>query len=511
MNLLGGWCSFSLASSQGRHRIDCFCLVVSVVICALLTTPSYGAGMVSFQADSNYDFDHQYEIHIMRSDGKRHRRIQPRYPMLSFSVHPNGGSVAYARADKAEIRVIGIDGKRDRLLTRLSRVSEEIAWSPDGRYIAYEEKTSTREWLFALSISYFDVRTKKHIRHVPIAERAIGILTSGITDIHWSPNRRTLSILIKELLFDGVSASVFYKTYTVDVPTARTRKIAELPSFGFMDNNRVLAKHRDLGLGYINIKRPSRIFQLIKLSDAFDEAVAINNGKSVLVRYRYFFGGQFDINETNLTRITGESQAERVKFDLIEINLANRVGKFVTPRNTAFLADSIRFSDMQWQRRFTKRAFRTDTCWGWVVTIKGTNGRDRITGTPGADVIHSLSGNDLVRGGAGNDVICSGLGSDRLYGQDGNDVIFGDMPINTDTTAEDLPNGNDRLYGNAGFDTLYGMNGNDLLVGGDDNDYLSGGAGNDTLDGQNGDGDVGDGNDGEDTCRQLATANNCER
>ena len=85
---------------------------------------------------------------------------------------------------------------------------------------------------------------------------------------------------------------------------------------------------------------------------------------------------------------------------------------------------------------------------GYLCTIVGTNGRDRLGGTPNRDVICSLKGNDIVRGGGGNDVI-----------------LLGD--------------GNDTGYGGAGKDRVLGHEGRDLLVGGPQRDRLNGGPGRD--------------------------------
>ncbi len=502
----------SLTLRDRIHRQQlCFLLLV-LTIAACFNAPAHGAGMILFDADSDYDYDSQLEIHLSRDDGRAHRRIQPRYPMHSASLHPDGNSIVYSRTDKPELRTIGIDGKKDRLLATLASTTEKVAWSPDGRYVAYEELTSTSSIALALGLSYYDLRTKKHIRGVPITQKFLGgVLNNGITNISWSPDRSTLAVTVTDLIFAGGGFSESNATYVVNAGRGTAKKLVDAVHFGFMDNRRILAKRQDLSLGYIHVNLPDQFFQLASIGNGFDAAVAIDGGKSAIVRYRYFFDGEFDINDTNLTSITGKSQAKRVKFDLLEIDLTTLAGKFVTPRNAAFLPNQVRFSALKWHRRAPKRAFRTDTCWGWVVTLKGTNRRDRINGTPGADVITGLGGNDIIRAGAGNDVVCGGAGHDELRGQTGNDVLFGDMPVNVVHQSDTLPRGNDRLFGESGIDTLFGQNGKDRLLGGDDGDFMSGGPGNDIINGQRGEGDYGDGNQDNDVCRNLKTTVNCER
>jgi hypothetical protein len=89
-------------------------------------------------------------------------------------------------------------------------------------------------------------------------------------------------------------------------------------------------------------------------------------------------------------------------------------------------------------------------CDGVRVTIRGTDGADRINGTGHRDVIDGLGGNDVIDGLGGNDLICGGGGNDRLFGGDGNDKLLGQ-------------GGNDALRGEKGTDTLLGATGNDLL------------------------------------------------
>ena len=92
----------------------------------------------------------------------------------------------------------------------------------------------------------------------------------------------------------------------------------------------------------------------------------------------------------------------------------------------------------------------TFLCAGEVVTIVGTNHRDRIKGTQGPDVIAAFGGNDRIVGFGGDDIICGGdgndfikggNGNDRLKGEDGNDLIRGGP-------------GDDRIFGGPGLDHI---------------------------------------------------------
>jgi len=168
-----------------------------------------------------------------------------------------------------------------------------------------------------------------------------------------------------------------------------------------------------------------------------------------------------------------------------------------------------RMPNFEWRSLRSPAVFRGVTCWGWVVTKRGTAGPDRIIGTPGADVIAAGAGNDVVSTGAGNDILCGGAGNDVLVGGPGDDVLWGDTDI-LDRNIDDIVRaGKDILKGTGGADALYGNGGGDNLNAGSGNDYLNGGADDDTLNGSTGL-DIVDGGDGNDTCSNFVSESNCE-
>ncbi len=64
-------------------------------------------------------------------------------------------------------------------------------------------------------------------------------------------------------------------------------------------------------------------------------------------------------------------------------------------------------------------------CGGQPVTLRGTDGNDRLTGTPGRDVMDGAGGDDVIRGLGGNDLLCGGSGADLLFGGEGGDSLIG--------------------------------------------------------------------------------------
>jgi CSLREA domain-containing protein len=96
-------------------------------------------------------------------------------------------------------------------------------------------------------------------------------------------------------------------------------------------------------------------------------------------------------------------------------------------------------------------------CAGMAVTIRGSDGPDKLIGTSAADVIAGAGGDDVIKGGDGDDVICGGGGDDLIRGDNGRDNISGDE-------------GNDRLEGDKDDDLLNGGSGWDRCFGGEGRD-----------------------------------------
>jgi Ca2+-binding RTX toxin-like protein len=140
------------------------------------------------------------------------------------------------------------------------------------------------------------------------------------------------------------------------------------------------------------------------------------------------------------------------------------------------------------------------------VTLRGGDGRDRLSGTDvdrmygdaGNDVLNArgvtdggpgndvISGAGLIRGGDGADLITGndrqqtiegGRGDDRILANGGHDFVWG----NSGNDRIEGGTHSDKLYGGPGADTIFGNSGNDLVVGGAGRDTLSGGPGSDTV------------------------------
>jgi len=97
----------------------------------------------------------------------------------------------------------------------------------------------------------------------------------------------------------------------------------------------------------------------------------------------------------------------------------------------------------------------------WQVIIFGGAGNDRIDGAAGNDEINGGAGNDRIDGGTGNNVIDGGNGNDRITagtgetditGGAGDDVI---MARNGQADLIDCGDGNDTVVVDAAEDGVF--------------------------------------------------------
>jgi hypothetical protein len=75
---------------------------------------------------------------------------------------------------------------------------------------------------------------------------------------------------------------------------------------------------------------------------------------------------------------------------------------------------------------------------------------------------------DTLNGSIGNDDMDARQAGDELFGNDGHDWMQGDTYAPTDTSTD----GDDRVFGGAGFDGMVGYGGDDLLLGGASGDFI---------------------------------------
>ena len=91
--------------------------------------------LIAFRSDRD---DDEGDIYVMRSDGRRQRRLtRNQDDAESVAWSPDGRFLAYAFYAGSIYRVPASGGPR-RLLARLSAAEPGLAWSPDGRHIAFE-------------------------------------------------------------------------------------------------------------------------------------------------------------------------------------------------------------------------------------------------------------------------------------------------------------------------------------------------------------------------------------
>jgi Ca2+-binding RTX toxin-like protein len=77
-------------------------------------------------------------------------------------------------------------------------------------------------------------------------------------------------------------------------------------------------------------------------------------------------------------------------------------------------------------------------------TIRGTEGRDRLTGTSKNETLIGGGSDDVLKGGSGNDKLFGGVGNDQLLGGKGKDIFVLEKGKGFDT-IKDFENGLDHL------------------------------------------------------------------
>lgn len=132
-------------------------------------------------------------------------------------------------------------------------------------------------------------------------------------------------------------------------------------------------------------------------------------------------------------------------------------------------------------------------------TLFGGGGDDLLFGEAGNDRLSGGAGNDTLYGGAGNDTLVGGTGADALIGGDGFDTVSyasAGTAIHVNLAANfgsigdaegDTFSGIDKIVGSSHGDTLVADDSGVVIDGGDGNDDIWGGAGFDVLNGGSGD------------------------
>ena len=482
-----------------------------VLLAAVVCLPSanvIAADVVLFVGDTRYDIDKRAEIQLFDGNGKAHRRIVTKYPVSNAALNPSGTTVAYLRADQPELRSIGVDGRGDRAIARTQKRDRiGMAWSPNGRYIAYGHKTS---FVLFSAVSAFDVRQKRVVAYYELPRNhTFGATTHAVIDVDWSPNGRYMTVLELVIIFTGISVRYEYHTTVIDTGVGRVYYFGNHKNYGFLSNKEYLVKTSTGDIGVVNIFN-GKTRSLIDLGPVANISAMTRGprGRRILVAMTDA-KKSFDQGLTGLTRLRGVTRQEVLAFDFVQVDLRERSAKFVTPKQTSFLENLTEDRKFDWQARTPSRTFKTRSCWGWVITKLGTPRADRIIGTPFSDVIFGGAGNDFIDGRGGDDILCGGPGHDRLYGKAGDDVILGDIGLNRFDGNVSGFAGRDQLFGGDGADYLVGEAGDDVLRGGKGDDVVDGGSGNDRLSGQQGT-DIARGGAGIDRCVEFEQTRDCE-
>jgi len=503
-----------------------FCLVTLLFLLASLPARAATEAII-FVTDSQWDQDDDPDIHIMRPDGSDHRILRTQYPPTSASINSTGDWIVYTSERRKELRLVHASGRVDRVLRQLTHLPDGrgpglVTWSPDGRYILYTRYYPGN----VLGFEVLDARTLRFVHRSTFApELARNGERGSIQRLMWSPDARHFAVTARiENVDVGLSSNKDYQyTLVISRTTGRlVNSIRELDggSLGFIDfaygftSNRALLMTDDLGDEIVEwdfVTEQSRLIVQLSASFApFNMAVSPDR-RSIAIDASQIGG----VTTSRWASLGGTPRGFDFQRNFAVADMNSLIASFITPLDDySEIIDPVnrdreKMPNFEWRSFNSAAIFRGVTCWGYVVTVRGTAGPDRIIGTTGSDVIAAGAGNDVISTGAGDDVICAGAGNDVLIGGSGDDLLWGDADIRDNNVEDIVRAGNDILKGTGGDDALYGNGGIDNLNAGAGNDFLSGDAGDDTLNGAAGL-DILDGGDGNDTCSNFVSESNCE-
>ena len=152
-------------AGRSRRRWPLVVLAAVILVAGLLVTPAFGIGgrlldliqgtprppevagtpawspdgrMIAFNSLSHDDLGGGYDVHAMNADGSGQRRLARN--ASAYARSPVGRAIAFSsrRDGNRGIYVINADDGGQRRLTRTLAGETALAWSPDGRKLAFD-------------------------------------------------------------------------------------------------------------------------------------------------------------------------------------------------------------------------------------------------------------------------------------------------------------------------------------------------------------------------------------
>ena len=381
-------------------------------------------GQIGFVSGRGAGGDASADIYLL--DGINGTVSSPLFPVLTGqhrhpSFSPNGEKVAFALWTSTTDRDIWI-GNVGQTGSGTFRDTDDItddrpAWSPDGKYVAYESEVTAASTTFDILIS--EVATGNTVNLTPSTP------ASNETKPVWSPNGK----------------DIYYSTNKFgdyDIYREASNNTQATPTL-------ILGAAADESQPALSPDGSELCFLRGPYGAAETDIITVPSSGS---------GTQVDISENVGSAAANADyncawspEGDRVlfvkgTFSNGELMVANADASG-TPTSATPNAAAVFDGNPDWRRV-------PEECDDKPAGVIGTENSETLNGFATNDTVQALAGDDIVKGKAGKDRECGKGGEDKLKGGAANDTLLG----GGQNDSLDGGPGNDKCFGGPGVDSF---------------------------------------------------------